>query len=87
VPADTVVVAGILLDGNDDGIYPSNVIGMDSTSVSGASNVRSFAWLVPRLSPGNHVVQVYFSLSPMVEGVQGTAGSFSRTLTIGVYKP
>ena len=83
VTPDTVAAAAVLVDDSPDGIAPSNVAGFDSTSTTGASNVRTFSWVKTGLNTGDHVIEMFLFTSS-VSGT-GSAGSFMRTLTIQVY--
>lgn len=83
VPIGSVAAVYVVVDDSPIDIYPTATIGFDSTSNSGASNVRTFAWMKKDLAHGKHTIRVFLFLA----GTSGSAGSFSRTLTVGVYKP
>jgi hypothetical protein len=82
VPNGSVAAVSVVVDGSPIGVLPSNAIGFDSTSNSGASNVRTFTWVKQDVANGKHTVRVFLFLAGA-----GTAGSFSRTLTVDAYKP
>ncbi|MGO8987412.1 MAG: hypothetical protein ACLQGU_06495 [bacterium] len=76
-----VAAVVILIDDSQTGVQPYAVLGFDSTSTGGASNVRTFSVMKERLSRGHHSVDVLFYVTG------GSAASASRTLTIEIYKP
>ena len=81
VPVGSVAGVQVLVDDSPTGINPITPVGFDSTSNTGASNVRTFSWMKRNVTNGRHTVRVlYFTTA-------GSAGSFSRTLTITIYKP
>jgi hypothetical protein len=82
VPPDNVAAVYVRINGSGSGISPTPSIGFDSTSTSGASNVRTFSW-VARVPPGDHMIELFLGLASPSEY---RAGSFSRTLTVSLYK-
>lgn len=90
IPEGYVAGASVVIDDVDTDISPINTVGFDSTNNSPASNVSSFAWVKPGLTAGVHKLQVYLFLTNIWNdwsGTQGMAGSYTRTLTVNVYKP
>jgi hypothetical protein len=81
VPVGSVAAVRLLMDDSPEGIEPANPAGLDSTSNSGASNVRTFSWVKRDVDRGSHTIRVFFFVSP-----SGTAGSFSRILTVDVFR-
>jgi len=82
VPEGMVAAVSVLVDESPDQIEPANPVGFDSTSNSGASNVRTFSWVKRDLDPGSHTIRVFFFLAGTGDG---RAGSFSRILTVDAY--
>src|SRR5262245_22537797 len=81
VTVGSVAAAQVLVDDSPDGIEPANPVGLDSTSNTGASNARTFSWVKRDVGRGSHTIRVFFLVSP-----SGTAGSFSRILTVDVLR-
>jgi hypothetical protein len=86
VSEGAVAGASITIDDSGDGIAPSNIIGMDSTSHSGMSNTRSYTWVAPNVPKGSYLIRSFLNVFDNSEAF-ASAGSFSRTLTVRVYKP
>jgi hypothetical protein len=82
-----VAGAALLINDVPTGVEPSNIVGFDSTSTGSASNTSTFTWVKEDLPKAWHKVQVFLFLSNISGTEPGFAGSFSRTLTIGVFKP
>jgi len=69
----------LLIDDSQAGVQPFAVLGLDSTSTTGASNARTFSWMKTGLTRGEHTIDVSF----FVTG--GSAGLVGHTLTIQVF--
>jgi len=80
IPPNVAAVV-VLIDGSQTGVEPFATVGFDSTSTSGASNVRTFSWMKQGLTPGTHSIDVLMYVTG------GTAESASCTVTFEVYKP
>jgi hypothetical protein len=81
-----VAGAALMFDDSADGIMPSHIIGMDSTSHTGLSNTRTFTWFKARVPVGVHRIHAFLILADGLPQVS-TAGSHSRVLKVHVYKP
>lgn len=86
VSEGAVAGAAIMFDNSAEGIAPSHMIGMDDTSTTGMSNSRSFTWVKRAVKKGVHRIHSYLMVSDGDADV-GAAGSFTRTMTVHVYKP
>jgi hypothetical protein len=76
VTSGDVAIVEVTVDGSQANVLPYSVLGFDSTSTGGASNVRSYTWMTNTLATGKHTVDVSFFTDA------GTAESFDRTLKI-----
>lgn len=73
------LIAGVVyVDGTETLVVSSNPVGLDSTSTGSYSQSRGYTCFSQVLDPGPHTIDVGLYMT------KGTAGSFSRSVTVDV---
>jgi hypothetical protein len=92
VPVGTAAAALVLVDSSDENIKPQAGAALEPGRFEGSGadfhSARTFTWMVPNVTAGRHRVTIAFILavSDPAAPVDDSAQSFSRTVTISVYK-
>lgn len=74
-----VAAVTLLIDGAQTDVQPFAAVGLDSTSIGGGSNARTFSWMKTGLPRGPHTIDVFFFTTG------GTAGVAGHILTVQVF--